>query len=117
MVNHYKNECLVKAGRKWRGTLDFYQFHSYSWQHKFDEVSPFKNHNHDYGLHKPIVIGEFNEEEGGGRTINQLFDHAYKNGYSGAWSWDLVKHGQDQRAGILRIKDYHGNGKINIAAI
>ncbi|KAK3785915.1 hypothetical protein RRG08_033023 [Elysia crispata] len=114
MVDHYKDSCLYKAGQKTMGKLDFYQFHSYSWHGKFDNVSPFLHQWRDYGISKPIVIGEFNRLEGGGRTMNQLFDYVYRHGYSGAWSWDLVGNGPDQRGGISHIKDYTGNGKIAI---
>ncbi|RUS73413.1 hypothetical protein EGW08_018819 [Elysia chlorotica] len=97
-----------------QGKLDFYQFHSYSWQGKFDNVSPFLHQWRDYGTGKPIVIGEFNRQDGGGRTMNQLFEYVYRHGYSGAWSWDLVSQGQDQRGGISHIRNYSGNGKIAI---
>ncbi|GFR71929.1 endo-1,4-beta-mannanase 1 [Elysia marginata] len=90
MVDHYKDSCLYKAGHK---TL-------HRWQ--------------DYGTSKPIVIGEFYKQDGGGMTTNQLFDFVYRHGYSGAWSWDLVSNGPDQRGGITHIKNYSGNGKIQL---
>jgi len=115
MVNHYSDACLRKAGGKTRGTLDFYQFHSYSWQGHFDNVAPFKNSAGDYGLNKPIVVGEFWEQAGGGMKIDQLFDYIYNHGYGGAWSWDLMNHGQNQRHGMTKIKGYTSHGKIPIS--
>ncbi len=35
-----------------------------------------------YGVDKPIVIGEFAAECSEGNSIQQLFEHAYKNGYA-----------------------------------
>ncbi|GFR71926.1 endo-1,4-beta-mannanase 1 [Elysia marginata] len=114
LANHYSDDCLIKAGNKSLGVLDFYEFHSYSWKCEFDHLAPFKHQWKDYGISKPILIGEFNQMEGGGWTTNQLFDYVYKDGYAGALSWDLVNNGTDQRAGIAFIKNYTGNGKIDI---
>ncbi|KAK3759641.1 hypothetical protein RRG08_062173 [Elysia crispata] len=68
----------------------------------------------DYGTSKPVVIGEFNKKNGGGRSFKQLFDYAYGHGYAGAWSWDLVSKGRDERSGISLLKDHTENGKIPI---
>ncbi|XP_035824881.1 mannan endo-1,4-beta-mannosidase [Aplysia californica] len=96
------------------GTLDFYQFHSYAFQGHFDEVAPFKHRASQYGLHKPIVVGEFWEKDGGGMNINQLFDYVYNHGYAGAWSWDLMNHGGNQRKGMTHIRGYTNHGKVAI---
>ncbi|GFN85278.1 endo-1,4-beta-mannanase 1 [Plakobranchus ocellatus] len=90
MADHYSDNCLKKAGQK--------SLHNWA----------------DYGTNKPIVVGEFWKEAGGGMTTNQLFDYVYRHGYSGAWSWDLVGKGADQRGGISHINNYIGNGKIHI---
>lgn len=112
-INHYKDECLVKAGGKSTGTLDIWQYHSYSWQGKFDEVAAFVHSAADYKETKPIVVGEFWTQDGGGMTITEMFDYVYNHGYSGAWSWDIHSHGE-QRDGITHIKDYTNNGVIPI---
>ncbi|KAK3763449.1 hypothetical protein RRG08_053303 [Elysia crispata] len=114
LVNHYDDNCLIKAGYKSLGTIDFFEFHTYSWEGKFDGVSPFKHDYEDYGITKPIVIGEFNEADGGGKTYTQLFDYAYRHGYAGAWSWSLIKNGTQLREGISHIRYYSGNGKMDI---
>ncbi|KAK3785917.1 hypothetical protein RRG08_033025 [Elysia crispata] len=114
LANHYSDACLYKAGKRQMGKLDFYQFHTYSWAGKFDNVSPFVNKYSDYGTSKPIVIGEFNKKNGGGRSFKQLFEYAYGHGYAGAWSWDLVSKGRDERYGISLLKDHTENGKIPI---
>nr|3VUP_A Chain A, Beta-1,4-mannanase [Aplysia kurodai]3VUP_B Chain B, Beta-1,4-mannanase [Aplysia kurodai] len=115
MNNHYSDHCLRLAGGKQKGVFDFYQFHSYSWQGKWDEVAPFTHQASDYGLHKPIVVGEFWEQDGGGMTITQMFNYVYNHGYAGAWSWHLVQRGDNQRKGITNIKDKTSNGKIPIS--
>ncbi|NP_001298233.1 mannan endo-1,4-beta-mannosidase-like precursor [Biomphalaria glabrata] len=112
-VDHYSDNCLVKLGKP-NGKLDFYQFHTYSYQGNFDNVSPFKHSAGDYGTGKPIVVGEFWEQDGGGMNIDQLFDYVYNHGYAGAWSWDLMAHGDNQRGGISHIKNYNWNGQIGI---
>ncbi|KAK3727202.1 hypothetical protein RRG08_065081 [Elysia crispata] len=99
---HYSDACLYKAGKRQMGKLDFYQFHTYSWAGKFDNVSPFMNKYSDYGASKPIVIGEFNKKNGGGRSFKQLFDYAYGHGYAGAWSWDLVSKGRDIDSSMIQ---------------
>ncbi|CAG5119408.1 unnamed protein product [Candidula unifasciata] len=113
-VNHYSDECLVKAGGKANGKLDFWQFHSYDWQGQFDDVSPFKHSYADYKVDRPILIGEFWEKGGGGLKIAELFEYIYNHGYAGAWSWDLVNEGGNQRPGIAHIKSYTKNGKIPV---
>ncbi|XP_012938873.1 mannan endo-1,4-beta-mannosidase [Aplysia californica] len=115
MNNHYSDFCLRKAGGRQKGVFDFYQFHSYSWQGKWDEVAPFTHKASDYGLHKPIVVGEFWEQDGGGMDIIEMFKYVYNNGYAGAWSWHLVQRGDNQRKGIAAIKDKTSNGKIPIS--
>ncbi|KAK3722347.1 hypothetical protein RRG08_041950 [Elysia crispata] len=114
MFDHYSDECLYKAGKRALGKLDFHDFHSYSFEGEFDTVAAFVHNCSDYGSTKPIVVGEFWKQQGGNRTTNQLFEYVYRHGYSGAWSWDLVNNGPDQRAGIAHIRNYTGNGKIHI---
>ncbi|XP_005100017.1 mannan endo-1,4-beta-mannosidase [Aplysia californica] len=113
-VNHYSDACLRLAGGKHAGVLDFYQFHSYSWQNKWDNVSPFVNSASAYGLNKPIVVGEFWEKESAGMNMNELFSYAYNHGYAGAWSWDLMTYGPSQRAGMTHIKNLSNHGKVHI---
>ncbi|BFZ24029.1 hypothetical protein BsWGS_27068 [Bradybaena similaris] len=113
-VNHYTDACLIKAGGKANGKLDFWQFHSYDWQGNFDDVAPFKHSYSDYKTDRPILVGEFWEKSGGGLNINQLFEYIYNHGYAGAWSWDLVGDGSVQRPGITHIKDYTSNGRIPV---
>ncbi|XP_055894957.1 mannan endo-1,4-beta-mannosidase-like [Biomphalaria glabrata] len=113
-VDHYSDSCLIKAGGKPTGVMDFYQFHSYSWEGKFVKESPFLNNFTEYVVSKPILVGEFNEQDGGGMTIVQMFDWTYNHGYAGAWSWDFVGH-PEQGNGIRHIKDLTTNGVIPIS--
>ena len=44
-----------------------------------------------FGAHgKPIVIGEFREAESAGMTIDEMYSHAYEQGYAGAWAWSVI---------------------------
>lgn len=65
--NHYKPECLVKAGGRPDGTMDFWQFHCYpNPQNRlaWTEGAPWSGFSaEDYQLDLPLVIGEFPTEE------------------------------------------------------
>ncbi|XP_005106981.2 mannan endo-1,4-beta-mannosidase isoform X1 [Aplysia californica] len=114
LVNHYSDTCLVAAGGRPLGTLDFYEYHSYSWDGIFDGVAVFRHSAPDYKMNKPILVGEFWEKEGGGLTITEMFEYVYRGLYAGAWSWDLVKFGESQRRGVDHIRHFTGNGTIPI---
>jgi len=85
--NYYKDTCLLQAGGRSRGVLDFYQVHSYSWQNQFSQYSPFKVSRDDYKLDKPVVVGEFSDSAGGGMSASQLYTYVYSHGFNGAWGW------------------------------
>ena len=89
--NYYSDNCLLKAGGKTNGKLDFYQMHTYSWQGNFASSSPMKNTFSGYGVVKPLVVGEFDQQDGGGMTIQALYQYVYKSGYQGAWAWTAEK--------------------------
>ncbi|KAK3605222.1 hypothetical protein CHS0354_038657 [Potamilus streckersoni] len=113
--NYWKDACLIKAGggTKHLGTLTFYQVHTYSDSaNHFDGVSPMQKNAAEFGLDKPVVIGEFNQDHGGGMNIQQLFEHAYNGGYSGAWTWSVTdSNWQTQRAGMTAIKGKNDQSK------
>ncbi|KAH3776471.1 hypothetical protein DPMN_177896 [Dreissena polymorpha] len=90
--NLYKDSCLIDAGGRSQGTLTFYQVHTYSYQGHWDGYSPFQKHYTDYGLDKPLVIGEFRESEAAGLKITDLYNYAYYYGYSGAWGWHAIEN-------------------------
>jgi len=46
-----------------------------------------QKHYNEYGLDKPLVIGEFRESEGASMSITDMYNHAYYYGYSGAWGY------------------------------
>ncbi|XP_046582031.1 mannan endo-1,4-beta-mannosidase-like [Haliotis rubra] len=108
--NLYKDECLVKAGGKKMGTLTFYSSHTYSWQGKYSEFSPFKHVFADYGLKKPLVVAEFNQVSGAGMDIVDQFKHLYTSGYAGGWTWHAKADGANsdstanQMRGLLSLK-------------
>ena len=85
--NYYSDSCLIKGGAKTNGILDFYQMHTYSWNGAFAASSPMKNTLSSYGLTKPLVVGEFDQQDGGGLSIQTLYKTVYNGAYNGAWAW------------------------------
>lgn len=64
-----------------------------------------------YGLLKPLVVAEFSQTQGGGRTAAQLAAHAYAGGYAGAWVWsDEPDH--VQTAAVSALSGKCGNGGL-----
>ena len=56
-------ECLIEAGGKQDGVMDFWQLHTYAYNDYWGTGSPFNNFaasDYDYDL--PVVIGEFPTE-------------------------------------------------------
>ncbi|XP_076822827.1 mannan endo-1,4-beta-mannosidase-like [Clavelina lepadiformis] len=91
--NYYSDHCLIQAGGRSLGTLDFYQIHTYAWNGAYSTTSPMVPTNSAslYQLNKPLVIGEFSHVGSDGtRSLIQLVEHAYNNGYAGAWSWHAL---------------------------
>ena len=66
----------------------------------------------EYGLNKPVVIGEFRQSSGVGMTIQSMFNHAYYYGYSGAWSWQAIDNNwSNQKHGINYIRGKNDQAK------
>ncbi|CAG0923127.1 unnamed protein product [Notodromas monacha] len=40
--NYFSDDCLIAAGGRPGGTIDFYQMHTYSWQSQYSPYSPLK---------------------------------------------------------------------------
>lgn len=83
----------------------------------FQFVFNFKHNFGAFGLHKPLVIGEFREKNGAGMTINQLYDHAYNGGYAGGWGWSETDGNMDNMLqGLKHIRNYHSgaHGTIHV---
>lgn len=54
------------------------------------------------------MIGEFRESDGGGLTIEEMYDMAYNNGYSGAWAWSVTDGPWDNiKQGVAYVADYN----------
>jgi len=55
-----QDECLIKAGGKDDGTMDFWQFHAYPWDGAWISGAPWTGLTVDqYEFDAPLVIGEF----------------------------------------------------------
>jgi len=88
--NYYTSACLQKAAAgKASAFLDFAQVHSYATDNgHFNPTSPFERNASEFGLMKPLLIGEFEPGKGGaGETAEQLYGWAHAHSYTGAWGW------------------------------
>jgi len=115
--NYYKDTCLVKAGGKANGKLNFYSTHAYAWQGHFPQESVFQHSANDFGLDKPLVVAEFQEKDnsGGGMNDAQMFHYVYDHGYQGAWVWSDDTEAA-QAAGIKALNHQNGAaGLVNFA--
>ena len=76
-----------------------------------------QKHYTDYGLDKPLVIGEFRESEAAGLKITDLYNYAYYYGYSGAWGWHAIENNWGNiRTGIEWLRgrnDQQKGGLVN----
>lgn len=67
-----------------------------------------------FRLDKPMVIGEFNQEHGGGKSSADLFDWAYTKGYAGAWTWSRTDVSwSSQLQGMQHLKGRSDHGAVN----
>ncbi|OXA64941.1 mannan endo-1,4-beta-mannosidase [Folsomia candida] len=119
-VNHYTDSCLIGAGGEQEGTIDFYQMHTYSWEGRWSDTSPFKIPATAYQLTKPIVIGEFSSVCGENEGVDTLWYNAYNSAYQGIWSWQYNAGGHcsdtkaDQNRGMTHIRNFAHNGQIPV---
>lgn len=120
-VNHYKDECLNKAAGGTNAGLDFYQMHCYAWGNDWSPNAPFAVEASDYGLDRPIVIGEYASVcAKTGNTLPDLYTYAYEHGYSGGWSWHYTATGecsdsrQAQQDALPTLVGRTDHGKVDI---
>jgi len=119
-VNYYKDSCLIGAGGRPTGTIDFYQMHTYSWEGNWNTNSPFKRRAEEFGLDKPLIIGEFSADCAMNEGIQYLFDYSYNNSYAGTMPWQYNEGGHcaDTRAvqnrGMQQIRYRTDLGLIDI---
>ena len=100
--NYYTDERLIEAGGDPDGTLDFYGVHYYEWAGT--SLSPFHHDYAEWGLDKPLVIGEFylggSSSSGGdgdpdftyGIPWEDLYVILYDRGYAGGWAWQWYNY-------------------------
>ncbi|XP_054161757.1 mannan endo-1,4-beta-mannosidase-like [Oppia nitens] len=115
--NLYDNECMVRAGGKANGTLDFYQIHSY----ECGSEHPIKRTAQQYGLEKPLIVGEFSTKRSCVSDSAQVYKHYYFSGYNGALAWQYNDHHDNDRDsrdvinhGMEAIRHETSNGVIDI---
>ena len=84
---------MVRAGGKSNGKLDFYQMHTYEYSPEF----PIKRTADQYGLDKPLIIGEFSTKRSGVSDSAQTYKHYYNSGYNGCLAWQYNDHNDNDR--------------------
>ena len=90
--NFWKDSCLPSSSEG--GYLDIYQVHSYAYMGIYDSYSPFRHQYSDYGLDKPLIVGEFSQISGAGLTSAQQYTYLFCNHYAGAWGWQANGSGE-----------------------
>mmetsp|Transcript_62650 Transcript_62650/g.76696 ORF Transcript_62650/g.76696 Transcript_62650/m.76696 type:complete len:434 (-) Transcript_62650:306-1607(-) len=118
-TNYFKDECLINAGGKSNGVLDYQQFHTYSFNGKYDTYSPVNVKANQFGLNKPLLVGEF-QNQLTQYPYNVLYPDFYNNGYNGGLAW-CMNYDESQGNGFKQIDvgmnslNNKNNIKVNIA--
>jgi len=109
--NHYSDECLMKAGGREQGMMDFVQFHAYPWDDSWGSQGPWpSNTPEDYGIKQPVLVGEFPAEafetgNGGslpnGDSTEDLVEYLYTHGYGGGFTWAYIQDEMDTHPGLV----------------
>jgi mannan endo-1,4-beta-mannosidase len=117
--NYWSDECLVKAGRKPKGILNFYQIHTYAsaGTGRFSKGSPFNVKGPGaYQLDKPVLIGEFSERKCllQGCTIKSLYSSALEKQFGGVLDWSLIggDGNDDEKVAIQGMRKIRGSSKV-----
>ncbi|VEN63953.1 unnamed protein product [Callosobruchus maculatus] len=118
--DHYTDECLIGAGGRAKGTIDFYALHSYTWEGRYQPTSPFK-HNFDfYNSKKPYLMEEFSTTNSESHSPSWNYHHIYEGGYVGILSWQYNQWGkwvdskESMFEGMASIRNLTSHGKIDI---
>ncbi|CAG2111639.1 unnamed protein product [Medioppia subpectinata] len=116
--NLYQDQCLVAAGGKANGVLDFYQMHSY----ECGAEHPIKRTAEQYSLDKPLMVGEFSTKRSCMPDSAQVYKHYYFGGYAGCMAWQYNDHHDNDRDsrdvinhGMDSIRHETSNGVIDCA--
>ncbi|KAF2355525.1 Glycoside hydrolase family 5 [Trinorchestia longiramus] len=117
--NHYTDACLTGAAGA-GAELSFYQMHTYDWGTEWSPNAPFTVQASDYGLDRPIVIGEFSSDCSLKTPLSELHEYAYSNGYAGTWTWHWTGTGdcsdsrETQAAGLATLAGRTDHGVVDI---
>jgi hypothetical protein len=112
VVLRAESDALVSVGSaavKWKNawsTLDqdFYQFHIYDW---VNDYWPYDTPATDYGLDKPIVMGEMPMGSLSGVPYGTVLAGFWDKGYAGAMSWQFNEAGDPDLALVKAFADTH----------
>lgn len=91
LANYYTTACLQKASGGASGAfLDFAQVHTYPTSAhgtQYNPTSPFRHNASEFGLTKPLVVGEFQPGKGRPTSAVAQYQSLHSDGYDGAWGW------------------------------
>lgn len=100
--NHGSDDNLQSYTGDSDSYLDFYSPHYYSWQDSWMGDAITKTPE-SWGLDgtKPVVLGEFPAQTTNGRTLAQMYQALYNNGFNGALCW--TSNGVDSYGGTAIV--------------
>ncbi len=95
-----------KWAHAWTGVgVDFYQWHYYDWIQRY---WPYTTPPAQYGLDRPILIGEFPLGElVAGLPFEAVIAGFYGEGYAGGWGWQFVEATAAQLADVAAFGAAH----------
>ncbi|KAL7637771.1 UNVERIFIED_CONTAM: hypothetical protein RMT77_011382 [Armadillidium vulgare] len=117
--NYYSDSCLNGAVGGSGANIDFYQMHTYDWSGSWSPNAPFTVSASDYGLDKPVLIGEFASSCGAGTSLTDLIEHGYSYGYVGTLSWHWAATGDcsdsrdTQRSALGHLSGRTDHGSVD----
>jgi len=130
--NHYSAECLIKAGGREAGVMDFVQFHNYPWAGEWQLGGPWRGLTpDDYNVDGPLLVGEFpcrafeqanGQDLPGNDGTEDLVEYLYTQGFAGGLSWAFIPTGsegspevaEDVMNGIRQLQGRTEHGKIDV---
>ncbi len=97
--------AAVKWAKAWTGSsLDFYTFHIYDW---VDTYWPYSTPASQYGLSKPIVMGEMPFTGLNGTPYATVVKSLWDNGYAGAMPWQYAEASANDLSGMKAFATSH----------
>lgn len=108
--NYWKDSALQAVYNSSDAHLDFYQIHYYDWMYS-SGWDPFRLDRpvSYWNLDKPVLVGEFYgyDDTNRNRTLPQMFNNAYTNGYIGHMPWTYDSNWATSKDPLKAFGDAH----------